>query len=70
MRSGTCLQCGSCCELAIRCPWFTADRLCKVYYRPCRPSVCMNFPIDHRDIEDVWLSSGRHCGYFFVKEQR
>ncbi|MFW6333623.1 MAG: YkgJ family cysteine cluster protein [Desulfosalsimonas sp.] len=65
-RQGNCRQCASCCKFIFRCPMLDENNLCKIYHSRIRPLVCRRFPIDQRDVEDVYLSSGRRCGYRFV----
>jgi hypothetical protein len=64
-RRGECSQCGSCCVLACRCPFLNRQQLCTVYHSVLRPRVCVVFPLDERDLRDVYVSSGRVCGYHF-----
>ena len=63
MRRGHCRQCGLCCSLFVRCPFFTSDHLCRVYGK-CRPKVCKVYPIDQRDIDEI-AALGGQCGYSF-----
>ncbi len=66
LRHGKCRQCASCCKFIFRCPLLDENNLCRIYHSRFRPLVCRRFPIDRRDVEDVYLSSGRSCGYSFA----
>ncbi|MCF8025193.1 MAG: YkgJ family cysteine cluster protein [Desulfobacteraceae bacterium] len=66
-RQGKCRQCASCCKFIFRCPLLDENNLCKIYHSRFRPLVCRRFPIDQRDVEDVYLNYGRKCGYSFVE---
>jgi hypothetical protein len=61
-RQGTCNQCGACCRLVVTCP-FLHDNCCTIY-GDCRPTVCMVFPIDARDLAEV----ADQCSYAFRAE--
>ncbi len=67
-RHGHCRQCADCCRLLFRCPFLSADNLCMIYQSKVRPRACAYFPIDPRDLQDVMLSSGRSCGYWFTSD--
>jgi len=63
-RRGTCLQCGKCCELSIKCPMLKKKNneiSCRIYHHG-RPKACISFPIDKRDLANVNFE----CGYYFV----
>ncbi len=64
-RKGVCHQCANCCRIVYRCPFLTKDNLCRIYRSSVRPDACVMFPIDERDISDVFISSGFRCGYYF-----
>ncbi|MFP4454053.1 MAG: YkgJ family cysteine cluster protein [Desulfobacterales bacterium] len=68
-RIGKCRQCASCCKFIFRCPMLDENNLCKIYHSRFRPLVCRKFPIDRRDVEDVYRSAGRRCGYSFIDKQ-
>ncbi|MCF8111245.1 MAG: YkgJ family cysteine cluster protein [Desulfobacteraceae bacterium] len=68
-RTSKCRQCASCCKFIFRCPMLDENNLCKIYHSRFRPLVCRKFPIDQRDLEDVYISSGRRCGYSFIDTQ-
>jgi len=61
-RRGECRQCGSCCHLTFRCPFWQDDGLCRHYER--RPRTCRDFPIDARDLRLTQVP----CGYWFDTE--
>ncbi|MBI5374316.1 MAG: hypothetical protein HZA77_02710 [Candidatus Schekmanbacteria bacterium] len=62
-RTGSCLQCGKCCDMSIKCPLLKKcnDTISCRIYSSGRPKSCILFPIDRRDIADV----GNICGYSF-----
>jgi len=63
-RRGTCLQCGRCCDLSIKCPLLKrkdGEISCRIYHYG-RAKACMCFPIDERDLAEVEFK----CGYYFV----
>lgn len=62
-KRGICLQCGKCCQFAIRCNHLTLDNKCDIYNLK-RPKQCVYFPIDERDLADVDFK----CGYYFVDD--
>ena len=66
IRTGSCRQCGTCCNLLFTCPVLTKGGRC-LDYGTCRPGACKVFPIDKRDIAEVELC-GHHCGYSFDTE--
>lgn len=64
-RRGTCLQCGKCCDLSIKCPLLkrkNGEISCRIYNNG-RAKACICFPIDKRDLADVDFK----CGYYFVE---
>ncbi|MFO8013204.1 MAG: hypothetical protein R6X20_07855 [Phycisphaerae bacterium] len=61
-RRGDCRQCGSCCHLTFRCPFWRADGLCNIYDR--RTRTCRDFPVDARDLRLTRVP----CGYWFETE--
>jgi hypothetical protein len=63
MRKGRCNRCGLCCSLAFTCPMLTLEGRCCIYNLG-RWKACEAFPIDRRDIEDVFISGGE-CGFRF-----
>jgi len=67
VRTGTCRQCGTCCNLLFTCPMLTKGGRCFAY-GICRPRACKVFPIDKRDVAEVELC-GHHCGYRFNTEK-
>ena len=61
-RNGKCRQCGKCCEIMFKCPFFVRDgsiTLCSIYED--RPGQCAAFPIDKKCLSDV----GSECAYTF-----
>ena len=63
-RKGTCLQCGKCCDLSIKCPLLKRKDgkiSCRIYNNG-RVKACISFPIDERDLADVDFK----CGYYFA----
>ncbi|OGL38266.1 MAG: hypothetical protein A2149_00815 [Candidatus Schekmanbacteria bacterium RBG_16_38_11] len=63
-RRGSCLQCGKCCDLSVKCPLLkkkNGDISCRIYHHG-RTLACRSFPIDERDLADVDFK----CGYHFV----
>ena len=58
-RRGECRQCGSCCHLTFRCPFWQDDGLCSHYDR--RTRTCRDFPVDARDLRLTRVP----CGYWF-----
>jgi hypothetical protein len=60
-RRGGCRRCGRCCQLVVRCPFLAEGSRC-VIYRLTRPTSCVHFPIDARDLADVDSA----CGFYFV----
>jgi len=60
-RQGDCRQCGSCCHLTFRCPFWQSDGLCRIYER--RTRTCRAFPIDALDLRLTRVP----CGYYFVE---
>ncbi len=67
-RRGDCYRCGACCSLLFTCPMLTKTGKCFIY-GSCRSQVCKVFPIDQRDINEVYLNNCR-CGYRFNQEAR
>ncbi len=61
-RRGECRQCGSCCQLTFRCPFWQDDGLCSHYDR--RTRTCRDFPVDARDLRLTRVP----CGYWFETE--
>ena len=61
-RRGDCRQCGSCCHLTFRCPFWQDDGLCSHYDR--RTLTCRDFPIDALDLRLTRVP----CGYWFETE--
>ncbi len=51
--------------LVFRCPFLTRDNRCTIHKTILKPMVCLKFPLDRCDIQDVMLSSGVKCGYRF-----
>ena len=64
-RQGECLQCANCCRLLLKCPFLSADNLCRIYKSPLRPKACVYFPFGTADLEDVRISGKHICGYKF-----
>lgn len=64
-RQGECAQCANCCRLLLKCPFLTADNLCRIYGSSLRPKSCVHFPLGRLDLEDVRISSNKPCGYKF-----
>ena len=61
-RNGKCKQCGNCCEIMFKCPFFIRDgstALCSIYED--RPGQCAAFPIDKKCLSDVDFD----CAYSF-----
>jgi len=61
-RRGDCRQCGGCCHLTFRCPFWRSDGLCKIYQR--RTLTCRGFPVDALDLRLTRVP----CGYWFEPE--
>ena len=62
-KGGDCLQCGKCCKFLYRCPFligFNGNIRCLIYNH-FRPSQCIAFPVDIKDLEEVDFK----CGYYF-----
>ncbi len=64
-RRGDCLQCGKCCRFLYRCPFLIGsdENMRCLIYNFCRPSQCIAFPIDVKDLEEVNFK----CGYYFYE---
>ncbi len=62
-RTGTCNNCGKCCELPFRCQFLTEDSegnsCCSIY--KVRPLVCRKFPRTDSQLESVKDA----CGFSF-----
>ncbi len=61
-RRGECRQCGGCCHLTFRCPFWQTDGLCRIYER--RTRTCRDFPVDALDLRLTRVP----CGYWFEPE--
>jgi len=65
-RTGSCNNCGKCCELPFRCQFLTEDSegksRCSIY--KIRPLVCRKFPRTESQLESVKEA----CGFSFSKE--
>ncbi len=67
-REGSCNQCGNCCRIAFSCPFlevYGSHSLCRIYHIG-RPTPCVAFPIDQKDLADV----GFECTYTFPADAR
>lgn len=53
-RNGACRRCGACCQLVVKCPYYTEEKglpSCKIYSKFRFPN-CTTFPIDRHDLAD------------------
>jgi hypothetical protein len=67
-RSGECVRCGACCELAFECVFLkksAGKTTCLIHM--FKPDNCKFFPITHKDICDRdKVLPERSCGYQFL----
>lgn len=70
-RTGECHRTGACCHLMFSCPmlrWRQRTPFCRIYLR--RPSSCVHFPIDERDLRDRdILHPWEPCGFSFLRPE-
>lgn len=66
LRKGECLRCGRCCALCFTCPFLKTNQLCLIHGL-WRSRVCVTFPIDERDLNDLGVV-GAECGFYFPDE--
>lgn len=65
-RQGSCLRCGACCQLVVKCIYYFEDKglpSCRLYGIFRMPN-CSAFPFDQRDINDRnRVAPETPCGY-------
>lgn len=72
-REGHCTRCGACCKLLFTCPFLIEDPAkgifaCSIHQK--KPSNCVRFPIDARDLADRDIVMPEvKCGYTFPDGQ-
>ena len=71
---GACNQCGHCCKINFKCPFF-AERpdgtgSCTIYLTKHAPKVCVVFPLDPWDLEEIQRSiAPNKCSFSFAPEE-
>ncbi|MCX7765863.1 MAG: hypothetical protein N2246_04050 [Candidatus Sumerlaeia bacterium] len=69
-RRGECKRCGICCRFVFKCPFLRqdVDGIWKCIIHRWRPSVCVHYPVDQRDLDErEFLQPENKCGFYFVE---
>lgn len=71
---GSCNNCGQCCKINFNCPFLKelpdGKGKCTIYLTKHAPKVCVAFPLDPSDLEEIQRAiSPNKCSFSFAPEK-